>query len=69
MPPIPKSGRIAMVKTIIPIPPIQWVALLQNKIPFGIDSISVKIEDPVVEYPDNVSKKALVIDGIVPVNK
>jgi hypothetical protein len=34
-----------------------------------MDSISIKIEDPVVEYPDNVSKKALVTDGIVPVNK
>ena len=60
---------MAMVSTMIPIPPIQWVALLQNKIPLGIDSMSVKIEDPVVEYPDKVSKKALVIDGIAPVNR
>jgi len=58
-----------MVSTIIPIPPIQWVALRQNKIPFGIDSISVKIEEPVVEYPDKVSKKASVMFGIAPVNK
>ena len=58
-----------MVRTIIPIPPIQCVALRQNKMPFGMASMSVKIEDPVVEYPDKVSKNALVIDGIVPVNK
>ncbi len=69
IPPIPKSGNIAIVSTIIPIPPIQCVALLQKRIPFGIDSMSVKIEDPVVEYPEIVSKKASVILGIAPDNK
>ena len=65
-PPIPKSGKMAIVKTIIPMPPIQWVALLQNKIPFGMDSISVNMEEPVVEYPEMVSKNALVILGMAP---
>jgi hypothetical protein len=64
IPPIPKKGKIATVKTIIPIPPIQWVILLQNNIPFGTISISVNIEAPVVENPDIVSKKASVNDGI-----
>ena len=33
IPPIPSKGKIAIAKTIIPIPPSQWVILLQNKIP------------------------------------
>ena len=48
IPPIPKKGKIAIARTIIPIPPIQWVVLLQNKIPSGKDSISSKIVAPVV---------------------
>ena len=69
MPPIPSSGKIAMVNTIIPIPPIQCVADLQKRIPFGIISISFKIDEPVVEYPEMVSKKASGILGIAPDNK
>ena len=39
-------------------PPIQWVILLQNNMPGGKDSMSVKIEAPVVVNPDTDSKKA-----------
>ena len=45
------SNKIENTKT--PIPPNQCVKLLQNKIPFGKDSISVKMDDPVVVKPDN----------------
>ena len=41
----------------------------KKRIPLGMDSMSVKIEDPVVEYPEIVSKKASVILGITPENK
>ena len=48
IPPIPKRGKMAIANTIIPIPPIQCVVLRQNKIPFGTDSISLRMVDPVV---------------------
>ena len=60
MPPIPKRGRIATESTIIPIPPTQWVILLQNKSPSGTASISFKMEAPVVVNPEMVSKNASV---------
>ena len=47
IPPIPKSGKIAIANTIIPIPPNQWVILLQNKIPSGKISTSLIIVAPV----------------------
>ena len=55
-----------MVKTMIPIPPIHWVMLRQKRILFGRDSILLRMVDPVVVKPDMVSKKALVIDGMLP---
>ena len=69
MPPMPNNGRMAIVSTMMPIPPIHWVILLQNKILFGKDSMLSKIEAPVVVKPDMVSKNALVKEGILPVNK
>ena len=48
IPPIPNNGKIAIAKTMIPIPPIQCVVLLQNKILLGMASISFKMEAPVV---------------------
>ena len=66
IPPIPKRGNIAIVRTIIPIPPIHCVMLLQNKILLGRDSISFKMVEPVVVKPDIVSKNALVSVGILP---
>jgi hypothetical protein len=50
----------------MPIPPIQWVRLRQNKMLFGKDSTSVRMVAPVVVKPDMVSKKASVKEGIVP---
>jgi hypothetical protein len=55
-----------ITRTIIPIPPIQCVKLLQNKIEFGNTSISVRIEAPVVENPETDSKYASMKDGIDP---
>jgi hypothetical protein len=55
---------ITITSTIIPIPPIQWVKLLQNKIDFGRASISVKIDAPVVVKPDIDSKKASINPGM-----
>jgi hypothetical protein len=57
---------IRITRTIIPIPPIQCVKLLQNKMDFGSASMSVKMEDPVVVNPDADSKKAFINDGIAP---
>ena len=48
MPPIPKSGKIAMASTIIPIPPIQCVVLRQKRTPLGMISISFNMLAPVV---------------------
>ena len=59
IPPIPNNGNIAIARTMIPIPPIQCVVLRQNKTPLGTTSISAKTDEPVVVYPDIVSKKAL----------
>jgi hypothetical protein len=53
----------------MPIPPIQWVRLLQKSIEYGSTSTSVRIEDPVVENPDVDSKKAFMKFGIVPLKR
>ena len=58
------DGSMASERTIIPIPPIHWVTLLQKSKPLGKDSISFKIDAPVVVKPDMVSKKASVIVAI-----
>jgi hypothetical protein len=50
-------------------PPIQCVRLLQYNMLFGAASISCSIVAPVVVNPDMVSKKALVNEDIVPLNK
>ena len=69
IPPIPKRGNMAIAKTIIPMPPIQWVKLRQNKTPSGSASMSFNIVEPVVVYPDIVSNTAFEKFGIDPVNK
>ena len=48
IPPIPNNGKIAIANTIIPIPPSQWVILLQKMILSGRDSTSIITLDPVV---------------------
>jgi hypothetical protein len=57
-----------ITRTIIPIPPIQCVRLLQNKMDLGKDSISVNMEEPVVVKPDTDSKNALIKCGMDPEN-
>ena len=52
------DGSRAMAKTIIPMPPSQWVKERQNNMDFGSASISARMEEPVVENPEQVSKKA-----------
>jgi hypothetical protein len=42
------------------------VKLLQNRIPLGKLSISVRMEAPVVVNPETVSKNALITFGIAP---
>jgi hypothetical protein len=51
---------MATTNAIMPIPPIQCVSALQNKILFGKDSISFKMDEPVVVKPDMVSNNASV---------
>ncbi len=51
---------------MIPIPPIQWVKLLQKRMPLGKASISVKMDDPVVVKPETDSKNAFVKEGMAP---
>ena len=50
----------------MPIPPIQCVKLLQNKIDRGNISTSVNIEAPVVEKPETDSNNALINEEVVP---
>lgn len=50
----------------MPIPPIQWVRLLQKRIDLGRLSISVKIEEPVVVKPETDSNHASVKDAKSP---
>ncbi len=66
IPPTPRKGRIARDSTMIPIPPIQWVRLRQNRIPWEMLSMSVRVVAPVVVKPDMVSKNASVKEGMAP---
>ncbi|OPZ57962.1 MAG: hypothetical protein BWY88_01116 [Synergistetes bacterium ADurb.Bin520] len=60
VPPTPNIGSTARDRTMIPMPPSQWVKLRQNKIPRGFPSMWVNTEAPVVEKPDMASKNASV---------
>ena len=55
-----------VIKTIIPIPPSQWVKERQNKMDLGKTSMSVKIEEPVVVNPEQLSKNASINESIAP---
>jgi hypothetical protein len=52
--------------TIIPIPPIQCVRLLQKRIEKERLSTSFTTVEPVVVKPEEDSKKALIKEGIDP---
>jgi hypothetical protein len=67
IPPIPRMGKTTSDNTIIPIPPSHWVILRQKSNPCERDSISFRIEAPVVVKPEMVSKNASVYEGIAPV--
>lgn len=54
---IPKTGKRAVINTIMPIPPSQWVNERQKRIERGSTSTSVNIEEPVVVNPETLSKK------------
>jgi hypothetical protein len=52
----------------MPIPPIQCVRLLQNRIEKGRISTFFRIDEPVVEKPEVDSKNASTNDGMEPLN-
>ena len=56
----PSEGITARTKTIIPMPPIQYVDARQNKSPGERDSTSERTEAPVVVNPETLSNQALV---------
>jgi len=56
-------------RTMMPMPPIQWVRLRQNRMPRGRDSMSERMLAPVVVKPDMVSKKASVKEGMAEMRK
>lgn len=62
--PPPKMGSRAMVKHMMPSPPIHWVSTRQNSVPCDSFSTLSTMEKPVVVNPDIVSKKASVSVGI-----
>ena len=63
----PVMGSTASMKTKTPIPPIQWVKLLQKRELCDRCSTSCNMLEPVVVNPETVSKKASVKLGISPV--
>ena len=58
-----------MARTMIPIPPSQWVKERQNRIPCGRDSMSENTVAPVVVSPDMASKMAGQTPRRVPVRR
>ena len=65
----PLSGIIASRKTKTPMPPIQWVKLRQNSALRDNASTFSKMLAPVVVKPEIVSNRALVNEGISPLNQ
>ena len=51
-------GMMASTKTMTPMPPTQWVKLLQKRLAWLSASTSDRILDPVVVKPDTVSNTA-----------
>ncbi len=58
IPPTASLGRMAMARTIIPMPPNHWLKLLQKSIPLGRASISINTVAPVVVNPATDSNHA-----------
>ena len=57
---------MAMVRTMMPMPPSQWVRLRQSSSPRGWASMSDRMDAPVVVNPDMDSKKASVKESNPP---
>ncbi len=58
MPPMPSIGRIAMAKTMIPMPPSHWVRARQSSRERGAPSMCSITVEPVVVKPATDSKRA-----------
>ena len=65
---MPMDGSSAAAKTTMPMPPSQWVKERQNSTDRACPSMSVRIVEPVVEKPEQISKKASTGFGIAPVS-
>ena len=59
IPAMPIDGNTESTNKMIPMPPSQCVADRQNNNPKGNASIFVRIVEPVVVYPETLSKNAL----------
>ena len=62
----PERGRIAIMNTSTPIPPIQFENERQMSTAFGISSTEGMMLEPVVVKPDTISKKASMMFGTAP---
>ena len=60
----PLTGTTASKNTRTPMPPTQWLKLLQYSIPFERPSTFDKIDAPVVVKPDTISNNPSRYDGI-----
>ena len=58
--------EIASRNTRTPMPPSQWLKLLQYRMPLGSPSTAGSMEAPVVVNPDTISKKASTKSGMTP---
>ena len=56
--PLPPVEDMASRNTSTPMPPSQWLKLLQYRIPLGTPSTWGRMEAPVVVNPDTISKSA-----------
>ena len=54
----PIRGRIDIIKTNTPMPPIQWLKLRQKRLACDRDSTSERILEPVAVKPETVSNRA-----------
>ena len=60
------DDNTASIKISTPMPPIPWVELLQNRIPWSNDSISFNMLAKMVLKLDTDSNNASIIEGIAP---
>ena len=63
------EGSTAVARTSTPMPPSQWVKERQNSTPLGIDSMSVRMEAPVVVKPEADSNTQSTKEGKLPLSQ